>query len=315
MAKTLYIVVPCYNEQEVFPETKRRLCEKLAALIAENKVSDRSRVFFVNDGSKDTTWKLITEAFESEPLVCGMSLSRNRGHQNALLAGLLSAADHCDVTISIDADLQDDVNVFDEMIAKYEAGADVVYGVRSTRETDTAFKRNSAQVFYKVSAKMGAETIYNHADFRLMSRRAIEALREFKEVNLYLRGLVPLVGFKTDKVLYERSPRMAGVSKYPLKRMLALALDGITGFSIKPIRMVFWAGVIIGLTAFIAFIVGLVLYFCNVFATGTMAVVSALFWLGGIQLIGMGIVGEYVGKAYMETKQRPRFVISEIKVK
>lgn len=315
MAKTLYIVVPCYNEQEVFPETKKRLCEKLAALIAENKVSDRSRVFFVNDGSKDTTWRLITEAYENEPLVCGMSLSRNRGHQNALLAGLLSAAEHCDFTISIDADLQDDINVFDEMIAKYDAGADIVYGVRGARETDTAFKRNTAQGFYKFSAKMGVETIYNHADFRLMSRRAIEALRDFKEVNLYLRGLVPLLGFKTDKVLYERTPRTAGVSKYPLKRMLALALDGITGFSIKPIRMVFWTGVLISVAAFIAFIAGLVLYLCGVFATGTMAVISALFWLGGIQLIAMGIVGEYVGKAYMETKRRPRFVISDIKVK
>lgn len=315
MAKTLYIVVPCYNEQEVFPETKRQLCEKLAALIAENKISERSRVFFVNDGSKDTTWKLIAEAFESEPLVCGMSLSRNRGHQNVLLAGLLSAVEHCDFTISIDADLQDDINVFDEMIDKYEAGADIVYGVRGTRETDTAFKRNTAQAFYKVSARMGAETVYNHADFRLMSRRAIEALREFKEVNLYLRGLVPLVGFQTDKVLYERAPRTAGVSKYPLKRMLALALDGITGFSVKPIRMVFWTGVWIAVLAFLAFVVGLALYLCRVFADGAMAVVSALFWLGGMQLIGMGIVGEYVGKAYMETKRRPRFVISEIKVK
>jgi len=315
MAKTLYIVVPCYNEQDVFPETKKRLCEKLATLIAENKVSEQSRVFFVNDGSKDATWNLIAEAFEEEPLVCGMSLSRNRGHQNALLAGLLSAAAHCDFTISIDADLQDDINVFDEMVAKYDAGADIVYGVRGARETDTAFKRNTAQEFYKFLAKMGVETVYNHADFRLMSRRAIEALREFKEVNLYLRGMVPMLGFKTDKVLYERSPRLAGESKYPLKRMLALALDGITGFSIKPIRMVFWTGVWIVILALIAFIVGLVLYLCGVLATGMMAVVSALFWLGGMQMIAMGVVGEYVGKAYLETKQRPRFVISEIKVK
>jgi len=315
MAKTLYVVVPCYNEQEVFPETQKRLCEKLAALIAGNKVTDQSRIFFVNDGSKDTTWKLITEAYESEPLVCGMSLSRNRGHQNALLAGLLSAAEHCDFTISIDADLQDDINVFDEMIAKYDAGADIVYGVRGARETDTAFKRNTAQSFYKFSAKMGVDTVYNHADFRLMSRRAIEALREFKEVNLYLRGLVPLLGFKTDKVLYERTPRTAGVSKYPLKRMLALALDGITGFSVKPIRMVFWTGVWIMVLALIAFIAGLVLYLCGMFETGMMAIVAALFWLGGIQLIAMGVVGEYVGKAYMETKHRPRFVISDIRVK
>ena len=315
MAKTLYIVVPCYNEQEVFPETQKRLCEKLTTLIAHNKVSERSRVFFVNDGSRDTTWKLITEAYESEPLVCGMSLSRNRGHQNALLAGLLSAAEHCDVTISIDADLQDDIEVFEEMIAKYEAGADVVYGVRSTRDTDTAFKRNTAQAFYKFSAKMGVETVYNHADFRLMSHRAIEALREFKEGNLYLRGIVPMLGFKNDKVLYERKPRTAGVSKYPLKRMLALALDGITGFSIKPIRMVLWTGVLIAIAAFVAFVVGLVLYLCRVFYTDTLMIMSALFWLGGIQLIGMGIVGEYVGKAYMETKRRPRFVISDIRVK
>ena len=315
MAKTLYIVVPCYNEQEVFPETKKRLCGKLAALIAENKVSDRSRVFFVNDGSKDTTWKLITEAYESEPLVCGMSLSRNRGHQNALLAGLLSAAEHCDFTISIDADLQDDINVFDEMIAKYDAGADIVYGVRGARETDTAFKRNTAQGFYKFLAKMDVETVYNHADYRLMSRRAIEALREFKEVNLYLRGIVPMLGYKTDKVFYERHPRTAGKTKYPLKRMVALALDGITGFSVKPIRMVFWTGVWIMILAFIAFIAGLALYLCGVFATGTAAVVSALFWLGGMQLIAMGVVGEYVGKAYMETKRRPRFVISDLRVK
>ena len=315
MSKILYVVVPCYNEQEVFAQTLQRLCDKLGALIAAGKSSERSRVLFVNDGSRDSTWELIKTAFAENPLVCGITLSRNRGHQNALLAGLSAAREHCDFTISIDADLQDDIEVFDQMIDRYLQGAEIVYGVRSARTTDTAFKRGTAQGFYKFLEKMGVEVVYNHADYRLMGGRAMDALAEFREVNLFLRGLIPMLGFQTDTVYYERSPRTAVESKYPLKKMLALAADGVTGFSVKPLRMIIALGILICAFAFVAFVTTLVLSLCKVLPDFNYPIFSSLIGLGGLQIICTGIVGEYVGKTYIETKARPRFFISDSKIK
>lgn len=315
MSKILYVVVPCYNESEVFARTEKILSEKLLELVADGRISPESRILFVNDGSGDDTWEQMQAAFENDPAVCVMSLTRNRGHQNALLAGLEAAASRCDFSISIDADLQDDPGVFGEMIDKYEAGADIVYGVRSSRRSDSFFKRATAQGFYRLLDKMGAETVYNHADFRLMSRRAMEALMEFGEVNLFLRGIVPLIGYKTDAVTYERRPRAAGKTKYSLKKMLALAADGVTGFSVKPVRLIALSGAAVLLLSFIAFITGLILRLCGVLATSAMAVFSALFMLGGFQILCLGIVGEYSAKTYMEAKARPRYFISELKIK
>ena len=312
MNNTLYIVVPCYNEEEVLPETARRLRGKLEALMAAEKISPASRVLFVNDGSKDKTWDLISRLHTECPLFCGVDLSRNRGHQNALLAGLMTAKDRADMVISMDADLQDDVDAVDEMVDKYLEGVDIVYGVRSSRKTDTFFKRFTAEGFYRLMNAMGAESVFNHADYRLMSRRALEGLAQFKEVNLFLRGIIPMIGYRTDTVEYERGERFAGESKYPLKKMLAFALEGITSLSVKPLRLITGLG-------FLVFAISLLMIVYNVvrWATGATvpgwASLSCSVWLmGGLILLGLGVVGEYIGKLYMESKERPRFLIREV---
>ena len=310
----LYLVIPCYNEEEVLPETSRRLREKMTALMEAGRISPRSRVLFVDDGSKDRTWELIGRLHREDPLFSGAKLSRNRGHQNALLGGLTAAVDRgAQVTISMDADLQDDIDAIDAFLDQYEEGCQVVYGVRSDRTTDSAFKRDTAQAFYRLMAWMGAEVVYNHADYRLMSRRAVEELLRFKEVNLFLRGMVPLVGFRSGQVTYKRGERFAGQSKYPLKKMLAFAVNGITSFSVKPIRLVLAAGILLGVLA----VLGLVM--AALLAVTGLATVSGLWWLGlslwllgAIQLAALGVVGEYVGKIYLETKARPSFILETV---
>ena len=310
---TLYIVVPCYKEQEVLPETSRRLREKLIALQKQGKISDRSRVMFVNDGSSDNTWPIIRELHEKEPeFFSGVNLSRNRGHQNALLAGLLTAVNYADMIISMDADLQDDVNAVDEMVDRYHEGYEVVYGVRSKRETDTFFKRFTAEGFYKVMKALGVDIVFNHADYRLMSRRAVEGLSQFTEVNLFLRGIVPQIGYKWTTVTYERAERFAGESKYPLKKMLAFAADGITSFSVKPIRLVFTAGVIVFLVSLLMLLYALISKLMGHTSAGWTSLMGSIWLIGGIQLLGLGVVGEYIGKIYNETKRRPRFIIESV---
>lgn len=312
MKNILYLVIPCYNEEEVLKETSQQLRDKIMLMIEKEMISDKSRIMFVNDGSKDKTWDIIQQLHSSDVLFSGINLSRNRGHQNALLAGLMTAKNYADVIISLDADLQDDVHVIDKFIEKFLEGYDIVYGVRSARTSDTWFKRNSALAFYKFQALMGVQSVYNHADYRLMSKRALEALAEFKEVNLFLRGLVPLVGFKSCNIEYARHERFAGESKYPLKKMLAFAWDGITSFSIKPIRFV-------TMTGFVIFIFSLIIIFYSVIrkclgytVTGWTFLACSIWVLGGIQLLGLGIIGEYIGKIYNEVKQRPRFIIEDI---
>jgi len=308
---TLYIVVPCFNEEEVLPVTSAALLQKLEKLCAQGAISPESRILFVDDGSRDATWSIISDLFARDERFAGLKLSRNRGHQNALLAGLTYAAPLCDMAISLDADLQDDPDAIDAMVAKHSAGADVVYGVRSSRATDTAFKRGTAGMFYRLMNKMGAETVENHADYRLMSRRALEALLEFGETNLFLRGIVPLVGFKSDVVTYERHERAAGKSKYPLKKMINFAIDGVTSFSVKPLRFIFWAGCALAACSLLALVVLAVLTIWNIHAEALIVVMLALFFLGGAQLAALGVVGEYIGKIYSETKRRPRFIIEE----
>ena len=308
----LYVVVPCYNEQEVLPETHRRLAEKLQTLAENGQISADSKMLFVDDGSKDATWQLICQLAEADRRVLGVKLSRNRGHQNALLAGLTTALDRCDITVSVDADLQDDLDAIDRMVEKYHDGAEIVYGVRSDRTTDSAFKRSTAQGFYKLMESMGVETVYNHADYRLMSRRALQELLSFKEVNLFLRGMVPQVGFRTDFVSYKRTERFAGESKYPLKKMLALALNGITSFSVKPLQLIFWLGLLCGFGGLTATVVQLVLAILGSAPSTAAFALSSLWLVCGIVLTALGIVGEYVGKIYLETKGRPRFVIERI---
>ncbi len=307
----LYIVIPCYNEEEVLPVTSGLFLEKIKSLIASGKVAPESRVMFVNDGSKDRTWEIIQELAASDEHFEGVSLSRNRGHQNALLGGLMTARDRADITISIDCDGQDDINAMDAMVDEYLAGCDVVYGVRSKRETDTWFKRTTAEGFYKVMNALGAETVYNHADYRLLSRRALEGLAQFKEVNLFLRGLVPLVGYRSSSVYYERAERMAGESHYPLKKMLAFAFDGITSLSVKPIRLITGLGFFISLASFIGIIWVLLTKLFGVTVSGWASMACAIFFMGGVQLLCLGVIGEYIGKIYNETKARPRFIISE----
>ena len=307
----LYIVIPCYNEEEVLPVTSGLFLEKIKSLIAAGKVAPESRVMFVNDGSKDRTWEIIQELAVSDEHFEGVSLSRNRGHQNALLGGLMTARDRADITISIDCDGQDDINAMDAMVDEYLAGCDVVYGVRSKRETDTWFKRTTAEGFYKVMNALGAETVYNHADYRLLSRRALEGLAQFKEVNLFLRGLVPLVGYRSSSVYYERAERMAGESHYPLKKMLAFAFDGITSLSVKPIRLITGLGFFISLASFIGIIWVLLTKLFGVTVSGWASMACAIFFMGGVQLLCLGVIGEYIGKIYNETKARPRFIISE----
>ena len=310
---TLYIVVPCYKEQEVLPETSRRLREKLKALQAQGKISEKSRIMFVNDGSSDETWPIISRLHEQEPDVfSGVNLSRNRGHQNALLAGLLTAVNYADMIVSMDADLQDDVNAVDEMVDRYHEGYEVVYGVRSKRDTDTFFKRFTAEGFYKVMKALGVDIVFNHADYRLMSRRAVEGLAQFGEVNLFLRGIVPQIGYKWTTVTYERAERFAGESKYPLKKMLAFAADGITSFSVKPIRMVFSLGVVVFLVSLVMLLYALVAKLTGHTSAGWTSLMGSIWLIGGIQLLSLGVVGEYVGKIYKEAKHRPRFIIESV---
>lgn len=306
----LYIVIPCYNEQEVLPVTKPMFLNKLNHLIARRKVSEQSRILFVNDGSRDSTWDLIQEFASQEEKIEGISLSRNRGHQNALLAGLMEAKDLCDITISIDCDGQDDLNAMDEMVEAYHKGADIVYGVRSKRDTDTFFKRTTAEGFYKLMNKLGGEVVYNHADYRLVSAKVLEEFSNFNEVNLFLRGMFPLVGFNSTSVYYERHERLKGESHYPLKKMLALAFDGITSLSIKPIRIVTGMGIAFSIISFLLIVYALISLIHGTVVSGWTSSIIVTCLLGGIQLISLGVIGEYVGKTYLETKHRPRYIIS-----
>ncbi len=311
MKLTLWIVIPCYNEQEVLPITAPRFLHKITDLIHKNIIDESSRVLFVNDGSKDNTWNIIQGLTEQNKYYKGISLSRNRGHQNALLAGLMEAKDQCDITISIDCDGQDDINAIDLMVDEYLNGAEIVYGVRSKRDTDTFFKRFTAECFYKVMKWLGADTIYNHADYRLVSSKVLKEFANFEEVNIYLRGMFPLVGFKSTCVYYERNERIAGESHYPFKKMLALAFDGITSLSIKPIRIITAIGMGISLFSFLLIIYVLFAYFSGNVVPGWSSSLIAICFIGGIQLISLGVIGEYIGKIYLETKRRPRFIISE----
>lgn len=311
MPPKLIIVIPCYNEEEVLPITSKIFREELESLIAKSKVSPDSRILFVNDGSKDSTWEIILRLSEECELFEGISQSRNRGHQNTLLAGLMEVMDICDITISIDCDGQDDISAMEKMVDEYLNGAEIVYGVRSARKTDTFFKRFTAQSFYRLLNGMGAEVVYNHADYRLVSSRVLKEFAGFREVNIFLRGMFPLVGFKSTCVYYERSERLAGKSHYPLSKMLGLAIDGITSLSIKPIRFITGMGIFVAILSFIGVIWSIVQYFLHNTIIGWSSTVSIICFIGGIQLISLGIIGEYIGKIYMETKARPRYIISE----
>ncbi len=311
MNDILYIAVPCYNEEEVLPETSKRLKEKVNSLIESGYISDRSRILFVDDGSKDKTWQLISELCNSDSIFSGIKLAHNKGHQNALLAGLMTAKEYADMVISMDADLQDDINVVDKFIEEYKNGSDIVYGVRSSRKKDTVFKRTTALAYYRILQKMGVDIVYNHADYRLMSKRALNALEQFKEVNLFLRGIVPIIGYKTSVVEYERSERFAGESKYPLKKMLAFAIDGITSFSVKPIRMITSLGFILFILSLIMLLYSIIIKIIGHADSGWASIICSIWMIGGIQLLSLGIIGEYIGKIYNETKARPRFIIEE----
>ena len=307
----LYIVIPCYNEQEVLPITAPMFLQKLTDLTAAGKISPESRVLFVNDGSKDRTWEIICDLAARDPHYAGICQSRNRGHQNAVLAGLMEAKSLCDITISIDCDGQDDINAMDAMVDAYRDGCDVVYGVRSKRETDTFFKRFTAESFYKILNAMGAEVVFNHADYRLMSARVLEEFARFREVNLFLRGMVPLVGFKSTCVTYERHERIAGESHYPLSKMLALAFDGITSLSIKPIRFITGFGVFVALVSFIGVLWAVIEAALGLTVSGWASMTSIICFVSGVQLICLGVIGEYIGKIYLESKHRPRYIISD----
>ena len=309
---TLYLVIPCYNEEEALPETVRRLREKMHKLMADGRISNRSRVLMVDDGSKDRTWELIEQYHQQEELFAGVKLSRNRGHQNALLAGLTAAKEHADMMISMDADLQDDIDAIDGFLDHYYQGCQIVYGVRNDRTTDTFFKRNTANLFYRFMTFMGVESINNHADYRLMSRRAVEELLSFKEVNLFLRGMVPQVGFKSAIVTYKRGERLAGESKYPLSKMLAFAINGITSFSVRPIRFITGLGMLIFVCSILGLFWLLGLKLTGHTVAGWTTLMGSIWLLGGIQLLCMGVIGEYIGKIYMETKARPPFIIEMI---
>lgn len=310
--KTIYMVVPCYNEEEVLDETTRQLTEKLHNLIKGGKISEKSRILYVNDGSKDQTWAIISRLHEEYDIVSGINLSRNRGHQNAVLAGLMYAKEYCDAAISMDADLQDDINAIDEMVDKFIQGMDVVYGVRSSRKKDTFFKKFTAEGFYKMMKWMGVDIVFNHADYRLMSRRVLQQLENYEEVNLFLRGIVPLIGYPSDNVYYERHERFAGESKYPLKKMLSFAFDGITSFSVKPIRFILTLGMLIFLVSVGILIYSIVRHFMGETVLGWSSLMVSIWALGGLQLLAIGIVGEYIGKMYLETKKRPRFAIQDV---
>jgi hypothetical protein len=309
--KILYLVVPCYNEEQVLPETVKELTIKLNSMIDSGLVSDKSRMVFVNDGSRDKTWELIETYHEENPLVLGIKLSRNRGHQFAVLAGLMTVKDRCDMAITMDADLQDDIDVIDEFVKQHYDGCEIVYGVRNSRETDTFFKRFTAEGFYKLMSGMGVDIVFNHADYRLMSKTALDALADYKEVNLFLRGIVPLLGYKTGIVEYARKERFAGESKYPLKKMLAFAIDGITSFSIKPIRMITGLGILAFLASIVMVINTIVGAFAGNTVSGWASIVISIWGFGGLILIALGMIGEYIGKIYMETKARPRYQVEK----
>jgi hypothetical protein len=306
----LYIVVPCYNEEEVLTETTKRLKIKLNNLIKKQIISKDSKVMYVNDGSKDKTWNMIQEIHNKEKLFTGISLSRNRGHQNALLAGLMTAKNYADVVISMDADLQDDIDAIDNMLDKYYNGCEVVYGVRSARKTDTWFKKSTAEGFYKFMKAMGVDIVYNHADYRLASKRVLEELENYQEVNLFLRGMFPLIGFKSDVVYYERNERFAGESKYPLKKMLNFAWDGITSFSVKPIRLVLNVGLIMFIISIIVLLYCIIIKLLGHAVAGWTFIVCSIWIVGAVQMLAIGLIGEYIGKIYSETKARPRYIIS-----
>lgn len=311
MNNKLYLVIPCYNEEEVLPETAARLKEKVASLISKGKIDKDSRIVFVNDGSKDRTWEIITSLHKENPVFSGINLSRNRGHQNALLAGLMTVMEYADMAISMDADLQDDINAIDEMIDKYLSGIDIVYGVRSSRAKDTFFKKATAEGFYRLMNSMGVNTVFNHADYRLMSKRALKGLSEFHEVNLFLRGIVPMIGYSADVVYYERGERFAGESKYPLGKMISFAVEGITSLSIKPIRMITFLGFFIFLVSIGILIYSLVRHFMGATIVGWTTLMVSVWAIGGLILLSLGVVGEYIGKIYLETKARPRFLIDQ----
>ena len=311
MPPKLIIIIPCYNEQDVLPITSEMFLDKLVQLISEKKISEDSRIMFINDGSRDGTWEIIQNLSERDSRFIGISQSRNRGHQNAVLAGLMEAKDNCDITISIDCDGQDDINAMDRMVEEYLGGCEVVYGVRSKRDTDTFFKRFTAENFYKLMNAMGAEVVFNHADYRLISNRVLRELADFKEVNIFLRGMVPLVGFKSTSVPYERHERLAGKSHYPLSKMLALALDGITSLSIKPIKLIMSFGMVIAVISFIGIIWAIVSALLGLTVAGWASTVCIICFVSGIQLISTGVIGEYIGKIYLEVKARPRYIISE----
>lgn len=311
MPPKLIIIIPCYNEQDVLPITSEMFLDKLVQLISEKKISEDSRIMFINDGSRDGTWEIIRNLSERDSRFIGISQSRNRGHQNAVLAGLMEAKDNCDITISIDCDGQDDINAMDRMVEEYLGGCEVVYGVRSKRDTDTFFKRFTAESFYKLMNAMGAEVVFNHADYRLISNRVLRELADFKEVNIFLRGMVPLVGFKSTSVPYERHERLAGKSHYPLSKMLALALDGITSLSIKPIKLIMSFGMVIAVISFIGIIWAIVSALLGLTVAGWASTVCIICFVSGIQLISTGVIGEYIGKIYLEVKARPRYIISE----
>lgn len=310
-APILYIVIPCYNEETVLPVTHTLFLGKLESLIQNKKISENSRVLFVDDGSKDNTWAVISDLRAKHPRVEGLKLSRNQGHQNALLAGLMTAKDYADITISIDCDGQDDVDAMDKMLEEYKDGAEIVYGVRAARDTDTVFKRTTAKWYYKILNLLGAEVVYNHADYRLMSRRALEALEQFHEVNLFLRGLVPLVGFKSSSVYYDRKERMAGESHYPLSKMLSLGFNGITSLSVRPLKLITSLGFLMSLVSLIAVVVTVIIKLFGYTVQGWTSLLCVIFLLGGIQIFCLGVIGEYIGKMYAETKARPRYIIEK----
>lgn len=311
MNPTVYFVIPCYNEQEVLEETVKRLTAKMDSMRERGLAGDKSRILLVNDGSKDKTWEIITRLHEENGYVEGVKLAHNRGHQNALFCGLMTAMPLCDCAISLDADLQDDVDALDKFVEKFLEGCDVVYGVRNERDTDTWFKRTTAEGYYKILHLLGVDVVFNHADYRLMSRRALEALSEYKEVNLFLRGMVPLIGYKSDYVYYDRHERFAGESKYPLKKMIALALDGITSFSVKPLKLISNFGVIVSILSVFGLLYALISYFAGWAVSGWTAIVCSIWLLGGLQMLCLGVVGGYVGKIYSEVKARPRYRVEE----
>jgi len=308
----LFLVVPCYNEEEVLPETTKRLTVKFDQLISENQIDKHSRILYVNDGSKDKTWSVISDIVANNSYFMGLKLSRNKGHQNALLAGLMYAKDNSDYVISMDADLQDDIDAIDAFIKEYKAGNDVVYGVRSARKTDTFFKKTTAEMFYKLMKAMGADIVYNHADYRLMSKRALDGLAQFDEVNLFLRGIVPLIGYKSTTITYERNERFLGESKYPLKKMLNFAFDGITSFTVKPIRMISAVGFMVFTISLLFLLYFFYTYFAGKTVAGWATTVISIWALGGLQLLAIGIIGEYIAKTYLEVKHRPKYIVETV---